>query len=909
MDIAEGQRWVSDSEPEMGLGMVLSIENGTVDILFPAVEQRRMYAIESAPLRRVVFGKGDKILTHDDQELEVTEVKQVGDVVQYVTAERVLEEGELSDSMSLNKPHDRLLGGAVDDDRNFRLRVESLYRNSQIKGSILRGFMGARADLIPHQMSIVSEVSKRVHPRVLLADEVGLGKTIEACMIMHRLHLTGRADRVLIVLPESLVHQWFVELLRRFNIMFSLFDEERCKAIEEHNAVNPFLDSQLVITSIDFLTSKSNRSEQVLEAGWDMLIVDEAHHLEWNEKEVSPEYALVDKISAQTEAVLLLTATPQQLGPEGHFARLRLLDSDRFSNLKTYLKESKDYEAIAKLLTKLSKGELPTAAEVKKFGKQSHRVKDGMESLIDGDEEVRNQLIEDLLDSFGPGRVMFRNTRDYLSGFPVRKAHLVKVEEGEKVKWLAGLVKELGLGADSEQGEEKILLIVKTRSEAERISEALKEQINVETALFHEDLTLIQRDRNAAYFADEEGAQVLLCSEIGSEGRNFQFAHHLVLFDLPDDPELLEQRIGRLDRIGQTEEINIHVPYLAGSEGEVLARWYHEGLDAFEHNVHGATEVYRACGEMLELLKMMFSEEGMNDLITFSKKQMQDVKKKLMSGQEKLLALNSYRIKDSQKMIDRIEAVDDDPGFEKFTLKLLDHLGVGIEDMGNRSYLLTVSHMKTDLAADIPDEGLPVTFDREQALSREEVRFISMDHPLVRSAMDVMLAGESGNASFGVWEGSGEKGVYLEAYYVAEVVAPPALHVERFLSAKPVRVAVDHQLADASEDQGLRKVRLREGNLRKLLGNEMLKTKLIPAMMDKCEKLAEAKMKTIAEEGAVRMQEKMGAELSRLEDLAEINTAVSNKEIDKLKTQIEELETAINSARVRLDGLKLVWRT
>ena len=186
---------------------------------------------------------------------------------------------------------------------------------------------------------------------------------------------------------------------------------------------------------------------------------------------------------------------------------------------------------------------------------------------------------------------------------------------------------------------------------------------------------------------------------------------------------------------------------------------------------------------------------------------------------------------------------------------------------------------------------------------------MSMDHPIVRSALDVMLAGESGNAGFGVWEGSGEKGVYLEAYYVAEVVAPRSLHVDRFLPAKPVRVAVDHQLADASEDAGLRKVRLREGNLRKLLGNEMLKTKLIPAMMAKCEKLAEAKMATLAEEGALRMQEKMGNELSRLEDLAEINSAVSSKEIDKLKSQITELDKAISSARVRLDGLRLVWRS
>ena len=87
----------------------------------------------------------------------------------------------------------------------------------------------------------------------------------------------------------------------------------------------------------------------------------------------------------------------------------------------------------------------------------------------------------------------------------------------------------------------------------EALQSALLDVLKVDSALFHEDLSLIQRDRNAAYFADQEGAQILLCSEIGSEGRNFQFAHHLVLFDLPLNPELLEQRIGRLDRIGQTK--------------------------------------------------------------------------------------------------------------------------------------------------------------------------------------------------------------------------------------------------------------------------------------------------------------------------------------------------------------------
>src|SRR5690606_14407009 len=96
-------------------------------------------------------------------------------------------------------------------------------------------------------------------------------------------------------------------------------------------------------------------------------------------------------------------------------------------------------------------------------------------------------------------------------------------------------------------------------------------------------MRLLERDRAAAFFADHEtGSQALICSEIGSEGRNFQFVHHLVLFDLPFNPDLLEQRIGRLDRIGQTEIIRIYAPCLQNSAQAVMLHWYHDGLNALE---------------------------------------------------------------------------------------------------------------------------------------------------------------------------------------------------------------------------------------------------------------------------------------------------------------------------------------
>ena len=128
-----------------------------------------------------------------------------------------------------------------------------------------------------------------MNPRILLADEVRLGKTIEACLILHRLILTGRAERILILVPEPLVYQWFVELLRRFNLLFAIYDEARCRSIEAHDGrANPFLDSQLILRRDRFAGWAPGAGGAGPRRGFDLLIVDEAHHLEWSPGEAEP---------------------------------------------------------------------------------------------------------------------------------------------------------------------------------------------------------------------------------------------------------------------------------------------------------------------------------------------------------------------------------------------------------------------------------------------------------------------------------------------------------------------------------------------------------------------------------------------------------------------------------------------
>lgn len=902
-----GQRWVSDTEPELGIGVVGKAEFGRVQIFYPAAQQSRQYALSAAPLRRVKFQAGDTVKTHDGRSLNVTSVEERSNILFYLSDEGEISEAELSDTISFSKPEDRLKAGQVDDLHAYDLRVESLRRRAEMRQSAVRGFCGGRVDLLPHQMFIASEVAGRLVPRVLLADEVGLGKTIEACLILHRLHLTGRAERVLILVPEPLVHQWFVELFRRFHLLFALFDEDRCEALEANGETsNPFLDSQLVIASTSFLASMPNRAQQAVEAGFDLLIVDEAHHLEWSPEKASAEYQLVDQLAAKVPGLLLLTATPQQLGPEGHFARLRLLDPARYADLPSFLEESSHYEEVARAVDRLLDGKNLTAADEKLFAKKSTHLREQLKATKKGGEGSRERLVAALLDEFGTGRVMFRNTRTALTGFPQREANVVPIEAGEdgieaKVKWLAALLKQLG--------DQKVLLICRTREIASEINEKLLREISVHAALFHEGLTLVQRDRHAAFFADEDGARVLLCSEIGSEGRNFQFAHHLVLFDLPSDPELLEQRIGRLDRIGQTSTIHIHVPYLKKTSEEVLARWYHEGLNAFEKNLHGATEIAHGLAESLKPLLADFDAKRLTAFLKETQKLGQQVTKKLERGHDRLLELNSCKPERAASVIEAIREQDEGLDFEAFFLRLVDHFGLHVEDHAPRTYFLKPGEIKTDRFPSMSEEGLTVTFDRTRALSRENISFLTQDHPLVRGVLDLLLGSEEGNSNFAVCKHPKSECLFLETHFIVECVAPAALHVDRFLSPSPLRMIVDHTQADRRENDPLVEVKLEKSAPTSLFEKSAIRNKLFPAMLAKARKLAEESMAALVTTAKEAARQQIQAEIDRLEDLRLRNDHIRPEEITALKTHLEQIEAALDTANVRLDCLRLVFQT
>jgi len=204
---AIGQRWLSDAETELGLGMVIEVNPRTVTILFPKSEETRVYARQNAPLSRIRFVEGDTLTDTDNKEWTVTAVIERQHVLRYEVVDAdgqtaALAETRLSPNVHLSRPSERLLACQLDNNEWYELRVMALRARDKLAHSPVSGLVGPRVGLIPHQFYIAREVASRLAPRVLLADEVGLGKTIEAGLIIHQQLLTGRAQRVLVLVPE-----------------------------------------------------------------------------------------------------------------------------------------------------------------------------------------------------------------------------------------------------------------------------------------------------------------------------------------------------------------------------------------------------------------------------------------------------------------------------------------------------------------------------------------------------------------------------------------------------------------------------------------------------------------------------------------------------------------------------------
>ena len=915
MSFAIGQRWISETENNLGLGMITALDFRSVTLHFPATDETRIYAVAQAPLTRIALNKGEQLHHQTGWQGEVLDVQEMNGLLFYLVKNAqgedvIVNEKELSPIISFSQAKDRLFSSQIDRSEHFALRYQTLLHQQAQFQSPLRGLRGNRAGLIPHQLHIAQEVGNRINPRVLLADEVGLGKTIEAGMILQNQLFAEKVQRVLIIVPETLQHQWLVEMLRRFNLHFSLFDEERCEDFAEQS-INPFSTENLIICALDWLKAHPHRVQQAIEAEFDCLIVDEAHHLAWSENAPSAAYLLVEQLANAIPSVLLLTATPEQLGLESHFARLRLLDPERFYDYQAFLKEQENYQPVADAVQSLL-SEKPLSAVEKNHISDLLNEQD-VEPLFkalachndDEKQAARQELIQNLIDRHGTSRILFRNTRQGIKGFPHRVYHQVTIdatEADEKIHWLIDFLKS--------HRNEKILVICKTAQTAIQLEQILREKEAIRSAVFHERMSIIERDRAAAYFSDSEnGAQVLLSSSIGSEGRNFQFACNLVLFDLPKNPDLLEQCIGRLDRIGQTRDVQIYVPCLSGSAQQDLARWYHEGLNAFEQTC----PIGMALFEQYETLLKVRSENkaDFEQLILQTQKQAKALRLALEKGRDRLLELNSNGGEKAQRLAAEIAQTDNSPQLVDFALNLFDIIGVEQDDLGENSIIITPTG--TMLVPDFPglkEEGVTVTFDRQLALAREELEFLTWDHPMIRQGIDLIASGDIGKASMALLVNKQLPAgtLLVELIYMIESQSPKDLQLNRFLPPTPVRLLLDSKGNNLAGQVNFDTLQNKLKPLSKDIANKMVK--MARPNIEQLIKIGDHKMTEIAQakiqEASRLANQTLSTELNRLIALKAVNKNIRQTEIDVLEKQRELSLEELSKASWRLDSLRVI---
>ncbi|MBF0449258.1 MAG: RNA polymerase-associated protein RapA [Candidatus Magnetomorum sp.] len=925
-----GQRWMSEMEPELGMGVVQSVEHRRIGLSFPASDVFRIYSAESAPIKRVRFRVGDRINLQNGTSFIVKEIAEKDSLISYSDGEHVFPESEISHILVLNTPEEKLSAGQVDFMQAYMLRMETFKLRHRYRQSECFGFMGGCIDLLPHQLYIANEVSRRHAPRVLLADEVGLGKTIEACLIIHRLLLSGRISRVLILVPQVLVFQWFVEFYRRFNIVFRIADDKFFKSVERQSKkANPFSEAQLIMVAIETLAQNTPRKNQMVDVEWDMVVIDEAHHLQ---KE-SPIYPAIQNLSQKTQGILLLSATPEQLGLKSHFERLCLLDPDRYYDYDAFIKESMNFQKVAKIVDQLEQTDRvddSTIEDIQSVFKNMD-VFNSPDDILKQIKADKSAFIRQIMDTHGTGRVMFRNTRSVVKGFPERKVHLIPLEDIQdditltqihmellldlglsvqkpvfqmendpRIEWLANFLKE--------HKPEKCLLICCYPEKITGIQDAIKNRINVQMSLFHENIPLKQRDENAAWFAESGGAQILLCSEMGSEGRNFQFVHHLILFDLPPSPELLEQRIGRLDRIGQKKTIHIHVPFAQNSPQAGLIQWYHQGLKAFSNIIPYAQPVYELFKQRLvsALLDPSDDQSEFKTLISDTQVLCKKMAKDFDEGRDRLLERNSFDKKAAIDIQHAIIHADHDPRIEPFVKRLFGFFGIVFEELWPRTYRLRASNRYNDKFSGLHRKNMRVTFERKRALMLENITFLSWDHPMIIDAIELLIGEGAGQCSFAFWHHSKATGSYLESLYILECIAPQNLHMDRFLPSTPVRMLVNDQLKNCKKllHSSAFKMHLEDARYQSNLFEDAIA--LVPKMLAYSEKCVQREANQIISRTLDSIDQQMNTEINRLKALKAINPNVKETEIQAAEKEKENLKTYVSSARIRIDAIRLI---
>ncbi len=702
---------------DLGPGRVEKVEGRRVVVFFPATETRLTLAADDKALRPLPLGAGQKARL-EGEEGEVI-VDAIGPSGVRLADGRTVDPVLLWPLAPPDDPVERLAALQTDRAAAFRNRLDGLRLSEIRQAAGLGSFLGGRITLFPHQLDVAERATAADPVRWLLADEVGLGKTIEACLILSRLLRTDRADRALVVAPATLTVQWLGELYRKFHQTFVLLDRRRREdVVKDHGeGFNPFEAHRHAIVALEDFVEDATLSKQAEAAGFELLVVDEAHRLERAKGDAgSDAYRAIAPLTRIARHVLLLSATPLEADAHGFFRLLELLRPDAYTSEDAFqaaLERGEPLPPCTSATRRVDIGglqprvPLPVDLEVAPAA-----------AGLTGDER------EDAVDP----RVIWIARQDEI--------------------WRS-------------RGTAKTLVFVHERATLSALKERLESATRKRVAIFHEELTPERGDVEVAEFRRPDGPSILISTEAGGEGRNFEFCRRLVLFDLPRDPAAVEQRIGRLDRINRSMPVEIvYFRPAGGFEREVVDLYERiglftaplGGLERSLADVEAAilkAERFKKVGKPLPIEALA---EGMRSAV--------DARQKAVYHH---LHQEGYAAEKAAQILARVPA-DLDEHMERFVLDAADLHGFEtVERAGKSTWYV-------EFGADALVEHLPGvagdarwlgTFDRGEAVRKEDLDFFASGHALVEGLFRELEDGARGRTGLLLIEKAGVSGAGL----------------------------------------------------------------------------------------------------------------------------------------------------
>ncbi|MDR0911968.1 MAG: DEAD/DEAH box helicase family protein [Methanobrevibacter sp.] len=679
---------------------------------------------------------------------------------------------------------------------------------------------------LPHQILTVNHVLESFSPRYLIADEVGLGKTIEAALIFEELKLRKKVNRVLILSPSALTMQWRDELKTKFNEDFLVVDREVFSGLESiHGDTNVWENYNQVICSIDFAKPKSIKdslsekvkasrnldnkriTQNLIDAKWDMVIVDEAHHLskDWDKSETA-RYKLGKALAESTENLLFLSATPHQGKSEKFLNLLELIDpykffdagsltpdnvksvtvknekravtdldgnlifKDRIVQLVKIRRDKSDIESIlyenvtdyvSKFYNLALRDNNRTLAflliiyqrMVSSSSKAIHESLTKRLNIINNDlnniynlKKIDYDEIEDINLQEAYDKIISQEIKEDISSgvdFSLIEKDVVKemniLEDCVKIAKKAStgrqdakIVKLLEIIDEviAREGiDTKFIIFTEFIKTQEYIGEIL-ENYGYKVSYFNGKMSLDEKIGSKSKFKDDH--QFLISTDSGGEGINLQFAHVMINYDLPWNPMKIEQRIGRIDRIGQEKDVLVFNFVIEDTIEERVRDILDRKLDIISNQFGDdkKRDVLSLLNEDFNFDKLFIEAVRKKEVKT---KELQEIGNKMNSQAKNIIENQQLLIPFSQKK-------EENP--KKY---ILDDTKLLIENLV-RAYLrykhidlIEYSNKKNVYYLEKPIKNYRcknLVFDKKISLENEKYEYLNLSHPLIKMILN-----------------------------------------------------------------------------------------------------------------------------------------------------------------------------